>query len=58
MKQSEIMGLVDALVAAVKKQHIVEEYGSDAEYESADIAVDRARADVKNALHSALPDNA
>lgn len=54
MKHREIMGLVDALIVAVKRLHYAEESGSDADYECADINVDRARADVSDALLVAL----
>lgn len=57
-KVDEIMALVDELVAAVKKLQRATDEGSGAEYEAADIAADRARADVNDALLNALPDNA
>ena len=56
-KVDEIMALVDELVEAVKKlQHATDE-GSHSDYEAADIAADRARADVNDVLIRALPDN-
>lgn len=49
-----IMTIVDALVSAIGNLTIMEQSGSDSEYEAADIAVAQARDDVKNALITAL----
>ena len=55
---AELMALVDELIAAAKKLQRAADEGSDAEYEAADIAVDRARADVNDALINAAPQGA
>ena len=49
----KLMALVDELIAAAKKLQRAADEGPDAEYEAADIAVDRARADVNDALINA-----
>lgn len=53
-KVNEIMQLVDCLVAASKHTTDMEAEGSDAEYESAEIAEGDARERVKVALAGAL----
>ena len=49
-KVDEIMRLVDALIEAIHEVNCALKTGTDAEYEAAEIAVDRARADIKDAL--------